>query len=89
LFYRTRTRTSLFKNCDRWRPQQKIMWAEIRKKRGKGKNWFAIRELFADERCTGAVLDFLRTTRVGVRVGPRELPPENRGERDEGDIRSP
>jgi len=87
--YKTRTREHLFKNCDRWRPQQKIMWAEIGKKTGKGKNRFAIRELFADERCTGAILDFSRTTRVGARVGPRELPPEPTGEREEGDIGSP
>ena len=63
--YKTQTREHLFKNCDKWRPQQKIMWAEIRKKAGRGKNRFAIRELFADERCTGAILDFLRTTRWG------------------------
>ena len=56
---------------------------------GKGKNRFAIRELFADRRCTGAILDFLRTTRVGARVGPRELAPEPMGEREEGDVRSP
>ena len=65
------------------------MWAEIRKETGKGKNRFAIRELFADRRCTGAILDFLRTTRVGARVGPRELAPEPMGEREEGDVRSP
>jgi len=67
-----------FKNCDRWRMQQKIMWAEIRKKTGRGKNRFTIREMFADERCTGAVLDFLRTTRVGARTGP----PDPGGERE-------
>jgi len=87
--YKTQTREHLFKNCDRWRPQQKIMWAEVRKKTGRGKNRFAIRELFADERCSGAIQDFLRTTKVGARVGPRELPPEPTGERAEGDIRSP
>jgi len=65
------------------------MWAEIRKKTGRGKNRFAITELFADERCTGAILDFLRTTKVGARVGPRELPPQPTREREEGDIRSP
>jgi len=87
--YKTQTREYLFKNCDRWRPQQKIMWAEIRKKTGKGKNRFTIRGLFADVQCTGAILDFLRTTKVGARVGPWELPPEPTGEREEGDIRSP
>ena len=80
--------TNLFKNYDRWRPQQKIMWAEIRKKTGRGKNRCTIREMFADERCTGAVLDFLRTTKVGARTGPRERPPDPGGEREEGDTRS-
>ena len=79
------TREHLFKNCDRWRMQQKIMWAEIRKKTGRGKNRFTIRENFADKRCTGAVLDFLRTTRVGARTGP----PDPGGEREEGGTRSP
>ena len=65
------------------------MWAEIRKKKtGRGKNRFTIRELFADERCTGAILDFLRTTKMGARVGPREPPPEPGGEgEEEGDER--
>jgi len=83
--YKTQTSEHLFKNCDKWRPQQKIMWAAIRKKTGRGKNRFTIRELFADERRTGAILDFLRTTKVGARVGPRELPPEPMREEEEGD----
>jgi len=32
--------------------------------------------LLADERCTRAVLDLLRTTKVGSRVGPRAVPPK-------------
>ena len=85
----TQTREHLFKNCDRWRPQQKIMWAEIRKKTGRGKNRFTIREMFADERRTGAVLGLLRTTKVGARMGPRErLLEPGGGEREEGDTRS-
>ena len=47
---------------------------------GRGKNRFTISELFADERCTGAILDFLRTTKVGARVG-RESRHRNRGRR--------
>jgi len=62
--------------------QQKIMWAEIRKKTGRGKNRFTIKEMFADKRCTGAVLDFLRTTRVGARTGP----PDPGGEREKGGV---
>jgi len=42
----------------------------------KGKDRFTIRDLFADERCTSAILDFLRTTKVGSRVGPRAVPPK-------------
>jgi hypothetical protein len=36
---------------------------------GRGKNRFKIRDLFADERCSQAVLDFLSTTDAGRRVG--------------------
>jgi len=70
--YRTQTREHLFKHCREWKRQQKILWAEVRKETGKGKERHAIRDLFADERCTGAILGFLRTTEVGSRVGPKE-----------------
>ena len=49
----------------------------------KRKNRFTIRDLFADERCTRAILDFVRTTKVGARVGPRELAPGRREEKEE------
>jgi len=29
--YRTRTRDHLFKECPEWKPQQKILWAEVKK----------------------------------------------------------
>ena len=61
----------MFKHCRKWKRQQKVLWAEVRKETGKGKDSHAIRDLFADERCTSAILDFLRTTEVGSRVGPR------------------
>jgi len=83
--YKTQTREHLFKNCNKWKLQQKILWAEIRKKTGRGKPRFAIREMFADERCTGAIMDFLRTTKVGARVGPRGLPPEPTKAEGEGE----
>jgi hypothetical protein len=62
------TREHLFKNCPRWKLQQKTLWAEVRRDTGRGKNRFKIRDLFADERCTRAILDFLRTTEVGRKV---------------------
>ena len=43
---------------------------------GRGKDRFTVRDLMADERCTRAVLDFLRTTKVGSRVEPRAVPPK-------------
>jgi len=73
--YKNQTREHLLKHCPRWKTQQKILWAEVRKETGKGKSRFTVRDLFADERFTRSILDFLRTTRVGARVGPKGLPP--------------
>jgi len=44
----------------------------VRKETGKGSDRFTIRDLFAHERCTSAILTFLRTTKVGSRVGPKK-----------------
>jgi len=63
--YRTQTRDHLFKVCPEWKPQQKILWAEVRKETGKGKDRWKVRDLLADGRCSRAVLDFLSTTDVG------------------------
>jgi hypothetical protein len=41
--YRTQTRDHLFKNCPRWKPQQKTLWAEVRKESGRGKERFKVR----------------------------------------------
>jgi hypothetical protein len=30
------TREHIFKNCPEWKPQQKILWAEVRKETGEG-----------------------------------------------------
>jgi hypothetical protein len=64
------TREHLFKNCPRWKPQQKTLRAEVRKETGRGKNRFTIQDLFADERCTRAILNFLRTTDGGAETTP-------------------
>jgi len=74
--YKTETRNCLFNNCKQWKTQQKTLWAEVREATGRGKNRFTIRDLLADTRCTHAVLDFLRSTKVGSRVGPRAVPPK-------------
>jgi len=56
------------------------------RRRGKGKNWFTIRDLFADERCTSAILDFLRTAKVESRVGPRKPGEDTEEERSGGEV---
>jgi len=66
--YRMQTREHLFKECPEWKPQQKIMWAEVKKETGKGKDRWKVRDLLADGRCSQAVLEFLSTTDVGRRV---------------------
>ena len=58
----------MFKSCKKWKSQQAILWAEVRKKTKKRKGQVQIPELFVD---TPAVLDFLRSTGVG-RTVPRE-----------------
>ena len=41
----------------------------VREVTGRGKDRFKISELFADERCSKAILDFLATTEVGRIAG--------------------
>jgi len=66
--YRTQTREHLFKNCPHWKAQQKILWVEVLKVTGRVKSWYKIRELFAGERCSQTILDYLATTDVGRRI---------------------
>jgi hypothetical protein len=70
----SQTREHLFKHCNRWKEQQSTMWREVKKATG-GKRTArntSMAQLFGDERCTAAILDFLRTTDVGVRRGGTE-----------------
>ena len=75
--YKIQTREHLFKNCPQWNSQQKTLWTtvkleETRKLPGptRGKDRTKIAELFADERCSQALLDFVATTDVGRTTGP-------------------
>ena len=64
------TRQHFLKSCKKWKCQQAILWAEVRKiKQRKGQ--VQVSELFVEEKCSPAVLDFLRSTGVG-RTVPRE-----------------
>jgi len=66
--YRTQTWDHLFKECPEWKPQQKILWAEVKKETGRWKDRWKVRDLLADGRCSRAVLDYLSSTDVGRRV---------------------
>ena len=50
--YRTQMRDHVFKNCPRWKPQQKMQWAEVREGSKSGRSQFKIRDFLADERCS-------------------------------------
>jgi len=66
--YRTQTRDHLLKECPEWKPQQKTLWAEVKKATGRWKDRWKARDLLADVECSRAVLDFLSSTDVGRRV---------------------
>jgi len=61
----SQTRDNLLKECPKWKGEQKILWAEVRKEIGRWKNWWRIRDLFTDRRCSRTVLDFLTSTDLG------------------------
>jgi len=71
------TRDHLFKHY-----QQAKMWARVKEEAKRGRRRWRVGDLLADERCSPAVLDFLRTTYVGRAALPVE---ENwdRGEEEE------
>ena len=45
-----------------------MLWKEVRLQTGRGRDRCRIADLFADERCTDAILAFLETTDVGRRA---------------------
>ena len=84
----TYPRTARDGSASRRSCEQKILWAEVRKETGKWKWRFNIRDLLTDERCARSILDFLHTTKVERRVGPRVVPPKPGEGRtgDEGEV---
>jgi hypothetical protein len=66
--YKNQTCENLLKHCSEWKRQQEVLWVEVRNVTGRGKDRFKIQDLFADERCSQAILDFRATTQVGRRV---------------------
>ena len=74
----------LFTRCPTWRPQTRGLWKDI----GEACRWESpsapsVRYLW-EGRTTSADLEFLRTTQVGC-VGIGRVPPEDRGENEEGE----
>jgi len=55
--------SSLAKSCKKW---ESILWAEVRRKSKKRKEQVPISELFVEEKCSPAVLDYL----ISMGVGP-------------------
>jgi len=70
--YEVQTRDHLLKECPEWKPQQKILWVEVKKATERWKDRWKVRDLMADGRCSQAVLDFLSSTDVGRRVPVEE-----------------
>jgi len=66
------TRDHLFKHCSRWKDQQAELWARVKEATKRGKQKWRVGDLLADERCSPAVLDFLRSTYVGRAAPPVE-----------------
>jgi len=58
------------------------MWARVKEVSKKGKQKWRVGDLLADERCSPAVLDFLRSTHVGRAAPPVE---ENWDSEDEAE----
>ena len=82
------SRHHLFTRCPAWRPQTRRLWKDI----GKALRWKrprapSVRYLW-EGKATDAVLEFLRTTRVGCR-GLGRVPPEDRGEEVNGEEGGP
>jgi len=54
--------------------QQNALWAVVREETGRSKDRFKISELFADERCSKAIPDFLATTETAGPLVADEKP---------------
>ena len=78
------TRDHLFKHCYKWKDQQTVLWARVKEATKRAKRKWRVGDLLADERCSPAVLDFLRSTYVGRAAPPVEESCD--GEDGEGEV---
>jgi hypothetical protein len=63
---------NIFKNCSRWTTAQRVLWDEMPAQTGRRKRPPAICQVFVDERCSEAILPFLRSTDVGRLAPPAD-----------------
>jgi len=80
-------RDHLFTRCPKWKGQQKTLGKEVWKETGRGKGRWKAHELFADRRCSQAVLDFLSSTDVGKIVPAVEAEDDAGSEASEFELR--
>ena len=64
-----------------------MLWEEVKQEMGKWKSRWKIQDLFADQRCSQAVLDFLSRTGVGRTVPAVEVEYEAGSEASEWELR--
>jgi len=65
-----------------------VVWEKVKKETGRWKSRWKIRDLFADPRCSQAILDFLASTQVGRRVpSPKEEEEDAQSEASEWELR--
>jgi len=77
------TRGHLFKHCYKWKDQLAVVWERATEATKKEKQMWRVGDLLADERCSPAVLDFLRSTHIGRTAPPVE---ENWDSEEEAEV---
>ena len=77
------TRDHLFKRCPRRKDQQGELWAGFKEATKRAKRKWRVGDLLADERCSPAVLDFLRSTYFGQAAPPVEESWDSEDEEEE------
>jgi len=84
--YPKQTRHHLLKRCP-WKKEQKVLWEDVRKEIGKGRERWKVHELFAEVECSQAVLDILSSTEVGKIVPAESRDEDAESEASEWELR--
>jgi hypothetical protein len=73
------SREHLFKHCKHWNKAQNELWQEAKKASGQTRMITSIKDLFGDRRCSEAIIQFLRSTEIGLRFRERGLEEDDPG----------